>query len=359
MAKSPGPQGSGFLPSIRPMLRRPIAFAAALFATAAAGPAAHGSEIVVVASIKPVHSIVSAVMGDVGTPHLIMRDALSHHGVQLRPSDAAVLQEARIVFLIDEAMEAGLAAATDTLAPDAQIIELTGAREGRVRWRLREGGAFEEDPQHSHAGDDDHGHDDHDDEHAEEHGHEDDHGLVTYEEEGTGPFDLHIWLDPVNAEGTAHLIADTLSAADPGNSERYEENAHDFIHRLSELSREIATDLTEVKGRPFIVFHDGYQYFERRFGLTAVGSAVVSAEHSPGIRRIREIRERIGELGVDCVIAEPALDGRLVNTIIEGTSARAAAVDSIGGMIDAGPQLYFTLLRNMADSFRNCLAPSG
>ena len=358
MAKSPGPKGSGFVTCIQLVLQRPFALVAALFGAAAAGPAAYGGEIVVVASIKPVHSIASTVMGDVGTPHLIMRDALSHHGIQLRPSDAAVLQKARVVFLIDKTMEAGLAAATDTLAPDAQIIELSDAREGRVRWRLREGGAFEEDPQHSHEGDDDHGHDG-DDGHAEGHGHEGGHGHVTYEEEGTGPFDLHIWLDPVNAEGMAHLIADTLSAADPENSESYEKNAHDFIHRLSELSEEIATDLTEVKGQPFIVFHDGYQYFERRFGLTAAGSAVVSVEHSPGIRRIREIRERIGELGVDCVIAEPALDGRLVNTIVEGTSARAAAVDNIGGLIDAGPELYFTLLRNMAESFRNCLASSG
>ena len=358
MTKSPRPLGSEFIPGIRLVPPRFAVFVAALFA-AAAGPAAYGGEIVVVASIKPVHSIASAVMGDVGTPHLVMRDALSHHGVQLRPSDAAVLQEARVVFLIDEAMETGFAAAIDTLAPDARVIELSGAREGRVRWRLREGGAFEEDPHHAHEDNDDHRHDVHGDEHAKGHGHEGDHGHVTHEEEGTGPFDLHIWLDPVNAGGMAHLIADTLSAADPGNSERYEENAHDFIQRLSELSKEIATDLTEVKGRPFIVFHDGYQYFERRFGLTATGSAVVSAEHSPGIRRIREIRERIGELGVDCVIAEPALDGRLVNTIIEGTSARAAAVDSIGGQIEAGPELYFTLLRNMAESFRSCLASSG
>ncbi len=344
-------------------LWRRAVLAAALLGGAVAVPAAADDAVLVVASIKPVHSIVSAVMAGVGKPHLLMRDALSHHGFSLRPSDAAALQKARVVFLIDETIEVGLAAAIRAVAPDAQVVELSTAREGRVRRRFREGGAFEADPHHLH---DDHGHGDshgHSRGHGEgrshggSHGHAGDHKYITYEEEGTGPFDLHIWLDPVNAEGMVHLIADTLSAAYPANFEKHEKNARDFIQRLRKLAKEIAADLAALEGRPFIVFHDGYQYFEKRFGLTAAGSAVVNPERSPGIRRIREIRQKIRELDVVCVISEPAFDGRLVNTVIEGTSARAGSVDSMGVLIDAGPELYFTLLRKMASDFKDCLAP--
>ena len=98
-------------------------------------------------------------MAGVGEPHLVMRKGASHHSFDMRPSDAAVLQEAGIVFLIDEAMESGLAGAIDTLAREARVIELSAA-EGLVRRSLREGGSFEADPFHEHDdhGDDDHGH---------------------------------------------------------------------------------------------------------------------------------------------------------------------------------------------------------
>ena len=342
--------------------------AAALLAGAAAAPAAAHDATRVVASIRPVHSLVSAVMTGVGEPHLVMREGASHHSFNMRPSDAAVLQEAAIVFLIDEAMESGLAGAIDTLAHEAQVIELSAAA-GLIRKPLREGGTFEADPFHEHDdhGDDDHGHSHgHGDEHAHEHKHDHDHdhdhddghahGHAGHDH---GPFDLHLWLDPVNAAAMTHMIADTLSEADPANAKRYEHNAHELIHRLEHLVEEIAAHVAPVRGRPFIVFHDGYRYFEDRFGLTAAGSAVVSSEQSPGVRRIRELRAKVRELGVVCLIDEPHFDRRLINTVTEGTEVRSGTVDPMGATVDGGPELYFTLLRNMATAFRDCLTPSG
>ena len=108
-----------------------------------------------------------------------------------------------------------------------------------------------------------------------------------------------------------------------------------------------------VRGEPFIVFHDAYRYFEDRFGLTAVGSAVVSEERSPGVRRIRELCEKIRQPGAACVFSEPHFDQRLVATIIEGTAIRSGTVDPLGVNLENGPNLYFAMLRNMAAAFSN------
>ena len=345
-----------------------LALAATALLASAATPAAGAQDAArVVASIRPVHSLVSAVMAGVGEPHLVMRKGASHHGFDMRPSDAAVLQEAGIVFLVDEAMESGLAGAIDTLASDARIIELSAA-EDLVRRPLRAGGAFEADPFHDddEHGDDDHGHG-HSHAHKHEHGHDHDHdhdhmhadGDEDHHDHGHGPFDLHVWLVPVNAAAMAHMIADTLSEADPDNAVRYEDNAHELIHRLEHLAEEIEAELAPVRGRPFIVFHDGNRHFEDRFGLTAAGSAVVSSERTPGVRRIRELRQKVRELGVVCLIDEPHFDRRLINTVIEGTEVRAGTVDPMGATVDSGPELYFTMLRNMSAAFRDCLTPSG
>ena len=127
--------------------------AAALFNCVIASPAAADAAVRVVASIKPVHSLVSAVMAGVGEPHLIIRGAVSPHTFSMRPSDAAMLENARVIFLIGESLETSLARPIDTLAGNARVIALSEAQ-GLVRRPLREGGTFEA---HGHGTDDDHG----------------------------------------------------------------------------------------------------------------------------------------------------------------------------------------------------------
>ena len=320
-----------------------------------AGPATAETEVQVVTSIKPLHSLASAVMDGVGEPHLLMRGAGSPHDFKLRPSDATMLEKAAVIFLIDARMEAALVGPIGALARDARVVELSQAR-GLVRRPLREGGAFEVDHNHRHDEPGHHGH-----EHADEHDHHDHEHSEAHDhhehEHDSGAFDLHVWLDPVNAWAMARMIAAALSEADPANAAIYDENAHKLQHRLHDLTEEVAGQVGSVRDTPFIVFHDAYRYFEDRFGLTAMGSAVVSEERSPGVRRIRDLREKVRQLGVTCVFSEPHFDQRLVATIVEGTEIRSGTVDPLGMDIENGPELYFAVLRNMAASFTECLAP--
>ncbi len=344
-----------------------------------ATPAA-AEDVRVVATIKPIHSIVSAVMEGVGEPHLIMRGAASPHDFSLRPSDAGRLQDAHVVFLVDDALETSLADPIAALADDAHVVPLADAH-GLIHRPLREGGHFEV---HDHADHDGHpaapAHDDDPDEHHGDrdthrdhegagdgdthrdhadrdthHGDRDTHG--NHAPDHDGPMDMHVWLDPVNAAAMAHAVAAALGATDPTNAAAYEANATTFADRLDELVERIAADIAHLRGKPFIVFHDAYRHFEERFGLTAAGSAVVSADRSPGARRISELREKVAELGVGCVLAEPQFDGRVVEVIIEGSDARAGSVDPLGATLDSGPELYFTLIGEMAASFNACLSP--
>ena len=341
-----------------------LSLASAVFlAFAYPGLAAADTHIRVVASINPVHSLVSAVMAGAGEPYRVMHGAGGHHTFNMRPSHAAALQESDVIFIVHRSIESALASAIDRLSDDAVIIELSEAQ-GLVLWPLRAGGTFEADPAHDHDHDDAHGHShaatDHGHGHADhghaDHGHGHSHGH-TAGEPMEGPFDLHTWLDPVNAQVKAHRIADVLAETDPSNAALYKRNAYAVAHRLEHLIEEIEALVAPARNRPFLVFHDGYRYFEERFGLSAVGTAIVSTQRSPGARRIRELRARVEELGVVCLFDEPHFDQRLVKTIVEGTGVRTGTIDPLGSNLDSGPEMYFTLLRNMAASFRDCLVP--
>ena len=297
--------------------------AAAYLATAVAH-----AEVRVVASIKPVHSLVAAVMAGAGSPELIITGTTSPHAFSLRPSDARNIQDAQIIFMVGDALETSLAGAIETLGRDARVVRLFEI-DGLVRLPLREGVTFEE---HDHEGEGD------------------------YEAREGESLDMHIWLDPVNARTMVRAIADTLSAADAVHAPTYAANADAEIGRLDALLDRIDADVRSVRDRPFIVLHDAFHYFENRFGLIAAGAVWVSPDRPPGVRRITALRELVSDLEVVCVLADPQFDSRLLSVITEGTSARLGTVDPLGAVLDSGPDLYYTLLNDMAASFRDCLA---
>ncbi|HMA16557.1 MAG TPA: zinc ABC transporter substrate-binding protein ZnuA, partial [Kiloniellaceae bacterium] len=310
--------------------------AVAALALAAAAPA--GAEVpTVVASIKPVHALVAAVMQGAGSPHLIVKGGASPHATALKPSDAAALESAAVVVWVGEGLEAFLAPALDSLAGKATVIELA-AVPGLTLLPYREGGPWAE-------------HDEDEEEHAHEEAEEHDHGHA-HDHEGA---DMHLWLDPENAKAIVAAIADALIAADPDNSGVYAANKRAMDTRLDQLSQEIARDLAPVKDVPFVVFHDAFQYFDHRFGLNTVGSITVNPETQPGAQRIREIHDKIATLDARCVFAEPQFEPRLVQVVVEGTAAKTGTLDPLGADIPDGPELYFELLRRNAAALKACL----
>ncbi|MCO5147940.1 MAG: zinc ABC transporter substrate-binding protein [Aquamicrobium sp.] len=315
----------------------------------------------VVASVKPVHSLVAAVMEGVAEPALLVRGSGSEHVHSLRPSDAAALENAKIVFRVGEGMETFLNGPLKTLAAGARVVSLEDAP-GLEMLAFREGGPFE-----SHSHDDEDG-DDHDGHDHEGHSHESDSGAHAHDHDHEGHSDenrahpdrdLHFWLDPVNARAMVAEIARVLGEADPANAARYAGNAEAYLARLDALVAETAATVEPVKARPAIVFHDAYQYFEKRFGLNVAGSITVSPEVLPGAQRLTEIREKVKELGAVCVFSEPQFEPKLVSVVTEGTDARTGVLDPLGAEIADGADLYVMLIRNLGESFAACLAQAG
>ena len=322
---------------------------------------AYASEgLSVVTSIKPIHSLVSAVMDGIGTPSLIIEGAGSPHTYALKPSQAKALQDADLAFWVGPAMESFLEKPIKEVASSARIVTLSDAH-GLIKIEFREGGNF--DSHDDHAKQDDHDkhakHDDHDkhakhDDH-DEHAKQDDHDKHAKHDDH-GQFDMHVWLDPENAKIIINAIEEALIEADPHNARIYQGNAANVKRDLDKLITEVDAEMSPVKGTSYVVFHDAYQYFEDRFGMKPVGSITVSPETLPGAKRVKELREKIKSLNASCVFSEPQFEPKLIATVIEGTSAGKGVLDPLGVSIKAGPEMYFTLIRNMSKSLKNCLS---
>ncbi|MGP4726380.1 zinc ABC transporter substrate-binding protein ZnuA [Agrobacterium deltaense] len=323
-----------------------------LMASVAIAAAASGATAApdVVVSIKPVHSLVAAIMRGVGEPQLIVDGAASPHTYNLRPSNARKLEKADVVFWVGPGLEAFLEKPLEALASKATVVELEDAK-GLEKLPFREGGPFEA---HNHG---DEGHEAHDG-HAEEegaHNHGHDHA-EGHEDHDHGAYDTHLWLDPANAKAMAQTIETALIAADAGNAATYQANTKKLIDDLDALDTELRETVKPVKDKPFIVFHDAYQYFEHRYGVKTAGSITVSPETLPGADRVKQMQEKVRQLGATCVFAEPQFEPKLISVITEGTIAKSATLDPEAATLEPGPDLYFKLMRGIAGSLKDCLS---
>ena len=189
----------------------------------------------------------------------------------------------------------------------------------------------------------------------DDHGHHGPGGSVVAAAAGHATSDGHLWLDPVNARAIARQAAQALGQIDPENRGRYLANAAALAARIDLLDAELKATLGPVRSSPFVVFHDAYQYFEKSYALNAVGSVAVSAERTPGARRVKEIRETIRGLGARCVFSEPQFSSSILGTLLEGTQTRAGTLDPLGAGVPAGPDAYFTLMNALGSSLADCL----
>lgn len=276
----------------------------------------------VVVSIKPLHSLVAAVMGNLAKPALIVKQAGSEHGYALKPSDARLLAKADIIFIANPNMEFFLVKPIENLGLKDRTIALSQAPKIELL-PIREGGLFESD----------------------EDGHDHAHAM-----------DFHFWLDPENAEKVVSYIANVLGVKDPEHQAIYAENAANYNRQLVKLEEDIRQSVSAIKDKNFIVFHDAYQYFEHRFGLHAVGSVALDPERQPGAKRLNAIRQTIVDQNVVCVFAEPQFPNKLVDIIVEDTPAKVGLLDPLGQTFPEGAPLYPELIRNLSDNLVQCLS---
>ncbi|MGZ9809427.1 zinc ABC transporter substrate-binding protein [Pseudoroseicyclus sp. H15] len=274
----------------------------------------------VATDIAPVQSLAAMVMGDLGTSAQILPPGASPHDHALRPSEAAALERADLVFWVGPELTPGLARALPALASGAVTVELLDAQGVILR-------NYDES-----------------DDHAEEEGGHHHDGL-----------DPHAWLAPANGAVWLNAIADKLAELDPEHAGIYRNNAADGAAQIAEATEAARASLTPVQRLPFLTFHDGYEYFSDAFALTNEGGISLGDGASPGPARMSELRNAVTSGGIACVFTEPQFDPGLAETLLDGTEARSAVLDPLGSDLPEGAGLYPALITSMADAIAGCL----
>ena len=301
------------------------------------------ADLQVVTSIKPIHSLASLLMDGIGAPKLIVDGSNSPHNFTLKPSHAKMLQNADLVFWVGENIETFLEKPLSTVAKKAKKIELMEISQIK-KLKFREKNIFEgHHDNHGHKKHDDHGHKKHDD-----HGHKkhDDRGHAH------GEHDPHIWLDPLNAKAILTVMAKNMKIMDKKNSAKYDANLKKAYTKIDGL----VSDINKVinKNAKYVVFHDAYQYFEKRFGLKTLGALTVNTDVLPGAEQLKDIRKVIKKENAKCIFSEPQFNPKIIKAIAKDTNIKTGVLDPLGANLKNNKDLYFKLLNNLSNSLRKC-----
>ena len=326
------------------------------------------TDIKVVTTIKPLHSLISRIMETRGEPQLIIEGTNNPHTFVFKPSHANMIEDADIVFWIGEDLEAFMEKPLNSLAKNAKKIAFMDA-DSIEKLKFREENIFDDHEDHGHHDDhdghddeheghddhDDHGHkdDDHDD-HDDHDGHDDEHDDHAGHHDGHnhGEFDAHIWLDPENAKEMVKIIRDELIKIDPDGQRQYSVNAAGATLELDNLINSVDKELS--KDISYIVFHDAYQYFETRFGVKSAGALTLNPDVLPGAKQIADIQDLINDKGIKCIFSEPQYNPKIIETLGNDMNISTGVMDPLGAYIDAGPSMYSELINEIANSIKNC-----
>ncbi len=284
---------------------------------------AQAKSLKVIATIKPLYSLVANVMGDVGQLDLMVSGGLDPHIYRLKPSNIRQIHNSDVVFYIDPDLEIFLKRIFKrkynnfTAVPLAQAkdMHLIPYRTSKIWYQDTDNP--KETPKDS-------------------------------------PQDLHIWLDPANARRMVRVIEETLSELDPANSLTYIRNAQKTIARLYRMEEDIREQLRPFRKNPMIVYHDAFQYFEKAFGLKSIGAIILKSDQTPSVKHIRALKRLARTKNVTCVLGAPGANPRIATVVMSDTDAGFSIVDPLGLYLDKSTDLYFDMMHEMAQSIVDC-----
>lgn len=305
-------------------------FLCAGFSAVLWGAAAMPAQAAVVASIKPLGFIASAIADGVTSTEVLLPDGASEHDYALRPSDVKRLQGADLVVWVGPEMEAFMQKSVSQLSQQKQV-QLAAL--GGVKPLLMKG-----------SDDDEHDHEGHD--HGAQNSDEDHHH---------GEYNMHIWLSPEIARLSAVAIHDKLVELMPENRAKLDANLQNFESGLADADKQVGSVLAPLKGKGYFVFHDAYGYFEKHYGLTPLGHFTVNPEIQPGAQRLHEIRTQLVEHKAVCVFAEPQFRPAVINAVARGTNVRSGTLDPLGIDVSLGKDSYMQFLSGLANQYASCL----
>ena len=174
---------------------------------------------------------------------------------------------------------------------------------------------------------------------------------ISGEHEEDDETDPHWWQDPRNAILAVGAVRDALVEADPGGRAGYQRRAAAYAGELGRLDAEIARCIEKVPAtrRKLVTTHDALGYLAARYGIEVVGAVIpsLSTQAQPSAKDVDELVHQIEDEGVEAIFPEVAVSQKLEQAISREAGAEVGDelwTDTLGPA-GSGAETYLDAMR--------------
>jgi protein SCO1/2 len=292
-----------------PLRQRRVHALLGLIALALLSGLAH-SAAQVMASSRPLHSLLAGLMAGVGEPVLLIEAAIPPWEVSAGDELAGQLRNADLVVWTGPELEPGLAPVLGGLAGSTRVYEVLASDALKIL------------PDRAVA-------------------------------DGRDPF---FWLDTRNMLILLDELAGLLAEVDPARGPVYERNRRVMAQRLGTLDRTLEFRYRDVSGIPLFLYHDNQQYFEQAYAMRVGATASrTGADAAVDAGRLLAMAERMRQAGRSCLFTELGLAEPHLDLVSNAGAVSLVELDSLGLGLEPGPDLYVELMQRNFSAISDCV----
>ena len=236
-------------------------------------------------TVAPITSIIANIAGGTdATINGIVPEGTNSHTFEPKPSDAAILEQADVVFINGLVLE-----------EPTKELALANLKDGAVICEI----GTQILPESEYIYD------------------------FSFPKEGGKP-NPHLWTNPPMAKEYAAVARDLLSALNPSNASIFSANYEAFAAKVDALDAAMTTATATISPdqRKLLTYHDAYAYFSVHYGYEVIGAIQPSSFDEPTPKEIADLITQVRESGVKAVFGSEVFPSPVLEQIGAETGVR-------------------------------------
>jgi protein SCO1/2 len=267
----------------------------------------------VIVSIKPIHSLVTALMRGVAIPKLIVEGRTTPYKFKISAAQQEKLKKADLIVWIGPELEKFLVHPLNELGPKSRLVELLSNRDLKILPARNQ----------------------------------------------TDQRDPFLWLDVRNAELLVDILFEAIVATDPSRLAQYEKNRSSLKQQIAHLDREFEYNFRSVAAGVGSAYHDTQQYFQQSYGLKLLGFVSKSPDQPADTARLLSALTSLNGQKTRCFFIEKGLQEDNLPILSRYANINISTLDSFATDFSPGPKLYEKMMRFNFNAIAGCFKKTG
>jgi ABC-type Zn uptake system ZnuABC Zn-binding protein ZnuA len=306
---------SSFSPAVQVRVKRfvaavaVLAFAVTLSACGSSQPSSttnSDGKALIVTTSSLVADFVNRIAGDSAEVATLVPNGFDAHTYEPKPSELALLEDADLIVLADENLNAAITGLVNLSGVADRIVDLNAAALDPADRIYREAG-------------------------------------------NKASANPHTWTSPVLAAKWVGPLTEQIVALVPDAEQTIRDNAAALTADLEALDADIRAAFTPLAGNAkMVVYHDAWEYFGREYGIRVVGALQAVNFAEPSAAELAKMAEQIREENVNAFFGSEVFPSDVLEALETESGARYVpdlADDRLPGEPGSEGHSYIAMMR--------------